>query len=1317
VAARAVGDAEGLAGARVRVSVLGPFTIKLGERSAGPWYRPPAKRLCELIMVSPGHRVGREVARELLFADLSPAASAAALSKALSMAREALSALGEEVPDRLRADRANIWFVADDRLEVDLVAHEAALRSALAMEPSGPRDAALCVGLAEHGVLLEDEPYADWALQPREVLELLRQRARLELARDRTRGRGRSGPEAVIEAWEDCLARDPTSEEAASSLMRVYAAQGQRQAVSSAFERCRAALEALGLRISPALHEVHEAATTTTDVPRRPEGRLPPSAVRYREERRLVSVFFAELSGPVGMGGRLDPEDLRQVVTGALAGVISEVEGLGGTVTSVSGAGLAALFGAPEAHEDDPERAIRAGSRVLAVATIGDYTSGAGTLSVRVGIETGPAVVGPLGPGAGYGAVGEVVSAAAAVQSAAKAGSVLVGPATRAATEATFEWGPSEDVAPTPGAKPIVASYLERPKARSPGYRGQHRLAGHAPLVGREAELAVIDDALRQALAGTGSVTFVVGEPGLGKTRLVQECRKRFMAWVGAGTGRLPLWLEGRCASYASSTPYGLYQQLVSAWTGAAPEEGDVVVRTALERAMKAIFGGQVDHAGLLAHMMGLRAGPEGAQLARLSPEGLQRATFAAVHAVMARLAEKGPTVLVLEDLHWADPISLRLTEELATLAREHPLLLLATRRPEPDPGVSGVESTLEAGGVCRLHKVELSPLPAQAERALARSLIGPGAGDTVIAALCTGVEGNPLFLEERLSSLVETGALVKDQATWHLSGTPSTEVPDVLERLIRSRVDRLGSQAQEVIISASVIGREFGLSALAAVAETEGGPGAGLAELCATGLLTEVRQVPEPAYRFRHALIQDAIYRGLLRSQRRQLHARAAWGLEAASAGRLEEVAAVLGYHYAAAGEAERAVHHLEAAGDHAASVFATNEAVGSYRQALSIVDQDLDGKAMPEAAVELRAKLAEVLWHTGRHGEAREALQEALRLVDPQHRLQAAHLQVRLGRVEMADHHYDAAMAAFDAADELIGEHPEDHDEETVDLWLEVQLDGRAYLHYWRNEPEEAAAVLALARPLVEARGAPARRQSFYMTLSIQRARQTRYRIDEEMIGNSRKGVMAAEEGIGEHDVALALFNLGFLLLWYGDLAEAQERLEASLAMTNRIGGVVLEARCLCYLNVTALRRHDVEAVRSLAPQALLAGEAAGYPEYVAAAKATLAWVAWRDERPEDVLVFANEALELWGTTVVSYSWYWLCLWPLIAVHLAAGQLAEAVDASRRLLRPPQQRLPDELESLVESVQTAWDGAEHDRAKEKLAEAVALAAQLRYA
>ena len=254
-------------------------------------------------------------------------------------------------------------------------------------------------------------------------------------------------------------------------------------------------------------------------------------------------MLFAEVSGPVGMGRRLDPEELRLVVGGALTGMIAEVEGLGGTVTAVSGAGLVAIFGAPEAHEDDPERAVRAGGRIL--STIGlrrpspcarcavcpcRYRDRAGGDRLTRGWVRGRR------RGRGRRRRAPV---------GGQSGSVLVGPVTRAATEGAFEWGRTEEVVLRPGTKPLVASYLERPKARPLGYRGRGRWAGAAALVGHEKELAVLDEIVRATTSGTGSVLFIVGEPGLGKTRLVQESRKRFMAWVGAGTGRLPLWLEG----------------------------------------------------------------------------------------------------------------------------------------------------------------------------------------------------------------------------------------------------------------------------------------------------------------------------------------------------------------------------------------------------------------------------------------------------------------------------------------------------------------------------------------------------------------------------------------------------------------------------------------------------------------------------------------------------------------------------------------------------------------------------------------------------
>ncbi|HXW81452.1 MAG TPA: hypothetical protein VEJ84_18255, partial [Acidimicrobiales bacterium] len=591
---------------------------------------------------------------------------------------------------------------------------------------------------------------------------------------------------------------------------------------------------------------------------------------------------------------------------------------------------------------------------------------------------------------------------------------------------------------------------------------------------------------------------------------------------------------------------------------------------------------------------------------------------------------------------------------------------------------------------------------------------------DDVVEAVSEGCDGNPLFLEERLATFVETGGLTQDDAGWHLDEDISPEVPEAIERIVRSRVDRLAPGPREAIVSGSVLGPEFGESALAVVTDLDGGLAGALSELCSAGLLSLQQTGPEPVYRFRHSLIQEITYGGLVRDERHRLHARAAWGLEAASAGRLEEVAHLLGHHFAMAGEAERAAHYWEVAGDRAASNFANDEAVEAYRAALGLTSTaTAAGRA---AAAGLRLQLGQVLDLAGRRGEARQVLEEALA---PGHELDdvtAALLQALLGKVEVGAHRYDAALAAFDAADELIGEHPEDADQATADLWLEVQLGGRVTVHYFRNEMGEVAAVMEKARPVLEARGTPARRRAFHHGVALQRARERRYQIDDETLAAQRVAAAITGEGVGEPEIVSGEFGLGLFLLFHGDLDEAEERLSAALAMAERVGDAGAAVRCRCYYSVTALRRHDVEGVRARAPVALEAAEAASYPEYAASAKAMLAWLAWRDGRPDDVLGLGREALRLWAGGAVAYPFYWLCLWPLIAVHLGRGEVADAVAAARQLLLPPQQKLPDELEAQVEAAIACWEGGSletgaSERAASDLRKALELGEALRYA
>ncbi|HTV10431.1 MAG TPA: AAA family ATPase [Acidimicrobiales bacterium] len=1290
----------------LKVRLLGAFAISVEGREAGPWPRPSARRLCQLVLVSPGRRVSRDLACEELFAHLAARAAARELSKALSVARSVLGELGEPAAGWLQADLGHIW--AAPGADVDVEKHEASLRAAIALGVGAARDEALVSALGNAEEMLADEPYADWAERPRERLEALRQQARLALARDRSRGAGRSSRQAVVEAWEVCLEHDPASEEAAAELMRVYAALDQRHLVVRAYQRCRAALEALGLRPSPSLEEIYAAVAAGLAVPRA----LAPApagahGAPLREERKVVTVLFAEMAPARAAGQQLDPEDLREVLDAALGSAIAEVEALGGTIASVSGRGLQALFGAPDAHEDDPERAARTALRILRQSASRDSSP----LAVRIGIESGLAVVGPLGgrAGPGYGAVGDVVEIAAALQSLASVGSALVGPAARAATEPLFEWGGAEEVTLGNGAPSLRASYLERPVARALSRRP--RTAGGGPLVGRDLELSLLDAALRKAEAGTGSVVLLTGEPGLGKSRLVQECRKRFMAWVAAESGRLPLWLEGRCASYASTSPYGLYQHVLANWVGVALDQGEATVRPALERGVVATMGDKA-HLPALARVMGL-AGSTGP--VRMTPGEQQRESFVALKALVSRLTSVGPTVLVLEDLHWADPTSVHLTENLAGLVNDGPLLLIGTARPDAGPLMARLETVLVEAGA-QLQRIELQPLSEAAEKELAQSLVGHSAGGPVLDVVRENADGNPLFLEERLSSLVETGALVREGAVWRLVGDGAAAVPQALERLVRTRVDRLSPSAQELVRAASVLGHEFRPELVARVADLETELGHALAELCDVELLQEVPEAPEPTYRFRHVLMQEAIHGGLLRAERRRLHGRAAWALKAASEGR-HEAAAVIAHHFAAAGDIENAVEQFQVAGESAAAGFANDEAICSFRSALALLEENVvAARSMTVLTTELWAKLAELLWISARDADAQQAFEEAIGLVGDGDPLLRAHLQMRRGRMGMYRGRLSEAAAAFDAVEALLGDDPMNLGEAPLDDWLEMMVDGRPWLYVLQDKPQEALAALQAARHVVEARGRPVRKIGYYRNLALATACQDHWRFSEATAAAARAGLSVALESGDKVEIAFAWRDVGMNSLRRGDIDQAQDSFERALALAEETGDLGLQGNALSNLVIVALGRHDVDRARSLLPRVLDLCERAG-GDFVSLAQAGLVWLRLQEGRLDEVIALARQAVEAPRPEAGVYLHFgWMYLWPLLSAYLQIGDLGLAIGTAGKLLDPSQQAMPDELALLLVSASSAWEKQEPGVARGTLGEALEVAQRLGY-
>ena len=407
-----------------------------------------------------------------------------------------------------------------------------------------------------------------------------------------------------------------------------------------------------------------------------------------REERKAVTALDADVVGSTALGERLDAEEVEFVVGEALARMVAAVEALGGTVKDLAGDGILALFGAPVAHEDDAERAVRAGLRIAEEMT--GYGSevakgwGIDGFAVRVGVNTGSVVLGPVGGGSRveYGATGDPINTAARLQKAAAPGTVLVGESTYQLVETLFDWEGPEQLQ-LKGKQDAVTAYRATGVRAVPG-RARGVLGRETPFVGRDEQLARLE-AADAVLGGTGGILFITGEAGIGKSRLSAEVRE--LVEAAESPRGAPLWLEGRCVSYGESLPYWPYRDVLREWLGVSLQEPELRLRISLRREVERLFGERVlEIYPYLGAMLGLTLEAEAAsRLDELSPEAVQYRTFEVVGELVARLADERPVVLAIDDLHWADATSLQLTEQLLGLSDTAAVLIVIKHRTEPD--------------------------------------------------------------------------------------------------------------------------------------------------------------------------------------------------------------------------------------------------------------------------------------------------------------------------------------------------------------------------------------------------------------------------------------------------------------------------------------------------------------------------------------------------------------------------------------------------------------------------------------------------------
>src|SRR5262245_39013298 len=652
-------------------------------------------------------------------------------------------------------------------------------------------------------------------------------------------------------------------------------------------------------------------------------------------ERRQITVLFCDMVGSTTLSGNLDPEEHREILSAFQGCCSHEIARFKGHVAQYMANGVLAYFGSPAAHEDDAERAVRAGLAIIAAVPL-LRTLPSITLQVRVGIASGLAVVGDLtGAAQEQAAVGETTNLAARLQALAEPNTVLIAPETFRRVAGLFDY---RDLGPQTikgFGRPVDVRRVLGPSRAASRFEARHE-QGVAPLLGREEELDLLLRRWAQAKTGEGRVIHITGEPGIGKSRLTQ-------ALVDCLGGDRHTGLQCYCSPYHSdSALHPIISHLLRA-AGIehtdAGEERLAKLEALLERSNSRLS----ETVPLLAPLLSIPLG-EGYTPLDLGPQRRKDRTLAAVIDHIAALATLQPALVLFEDAHWIDPTSLELLSLTIERVARLPVLLLITARPDFSPAWP-THRHISVMALGRLGQPEGA--------ALAHWIAGGKALPTeVLNEIIEHTDGVPLFIEELTKTVLEGGLLQEVDDRYVLAGPlPPLAIPSTLHASPLARLDRLTSMEDVAQIGAA-IGREFSLSPMSALSRTPKHElTAALERLVAAELIFQRGVPPEATYRFKHALVQDAAYASLLRGRRRALHAAIVNELIAGGVSGTEVEPEVLAHHCAEGGMAKEAVRHYLEASEQSVARSALAEAALMLDKALGQVAQLPAGSARTAA------------------------------------------------------------------------------------------------------------------------------------------------------------------------------------------------------------------------------------------------------------------------------------------------------------------------------------------------------------------------------
>jgi class 3 adenylate cyclase/tetratricopeptide (TPR) repeat protein len=1044
-------------------------------------------------------------------------------------------------------------------------------------------------------------------------------------------------------------------------------------------------------------------------------------ALQLTGERKLVTVMFADISGFTALSEKLDPEEVRALMNRCFDSLVPVVQKFNGTIDKFIGDEIMALFGAPAALERHAELACAAALELMKTLEVFNAQHNT-ALGLHIGINSGLVIAGGIGSQGrqDYSVMGDAVNLAARLKDAASGGEVFVGEEVFALVKDFFYLNALPPMR-MKGKQELVRCWkLLQGKERS---ELRKEKAIQSELIGRKEELDTIFKTVAELENGKSATICLIGEAGIGKSRLLEEVNSRL--------GPRVCWAAGFSMPTHRQHAYHPVIEVIERLLAPGQPFDAARIRYKLEQLFPAADSPENStHLAVLGHIMQLPLSEtEEIRIQYLKGNELRQKIAGAFAELLTKVSAEKPLVLVLDDLQWADPSTLNLLEDLIEQENKALYLLFLVFRPQREERIWELQQKWAGQSGEGFQQIFLEPLESGYSISLARKLLHvEQIAPEVEQLLLEKAEGNPFFLEELLRALLDSELLyIEGKKLFSTDKLDAITIPRTLQGVIASRIDALVASDKQVLQISSVLGRMFRDIALAELllsVKKQLTPHPALQRLVERELLRiETEELATlSAYMFKHAVTHDVAYSTLLQADRKILHQLAGETLERLFRDQKDEHAERIAYHFEKAGLAEKALDYLEIAAELAKENHFNEEAIALYNRGLAQLRQLAE---MPGSKPVWREKICTFLENQGdifritaQTEPALAAYASALEQLSDENAVGRARLFRKTGMcyqglsrvMDMVFH----LQTAQDALEKWHGEKTQEWGEE----WIEV-LSERMMLHYWTNETDTMQDFAGKIEPVLERHGSPSQRAKFYNNLVALHLRLESYLLSEIPLRYATQAVSAASETNDLQVQAAAGFVMGFSCLWKNEMESGIPHFQYSYDLAERTGDLVTQSRNLTYLAISWRRIGDRERTMEYVDKSLDISHKIGMLEYLGMANANLAWLAVHDGRWTDVEAFVLKAYGYWNQLAVKGSsqvFVWLAVFPMVEALSSKKDFKACKSELEKLLLPGRKRLEPEFEESIRAYCAIAEDGEITEKSVSLTKVQALARHFKY-